>query len=182
MNKKALLFSFALLFLLAANLHLCCRVSVGGEWDSELYSLPALHRGEQAARAAAEEICRPAARLPQLRERLTLSFRPPRGDSARLSALILRRVPGVSPLYRVGSEGRRLGAVADREKLEERLRAALYSSMPATAVRGSFSPAVEITPVYGRSGSAMSPSEMALVVSGAVSAFYTDRDGNQVLG
>lgn len=182
MNKKAILFSAALFFLLAVNLHLCCRVSVGGEWDSELYPLSAVQRGEQAAQETAEEICRHTARLPKLQERLTLSFRPPQGDSRRLSALILDKVPGVSPLYRVEAAGRRLGVVSEREKLQERLRAALYSAMPETAARASFSSEVEITPVYGRSGSAMSPSDMALVVSGAVPAIFTDREGNQVLG
>ena len=182
MNKKALSVFLALAFLLSANLHLCCRVGVGGEWDGELYSLSALHRGERAAFETAEEICSHTARLPKLQERLTLSLRPPRGDAARLSALILSKVPGVSPLYRVAADSRRLGVVADSDKLQERLRAALYSGMPSAAVRGSFSPAVEITPVYGRSGSAVSPSDMALIVSGAVSAFYTDRDGNRVAG
>ena len=182
MNKRALLLSLALLFLLAANLNLCCRVSVDGEWDDALYSLSAVRRGERAALETSEEICVHNARLPKLRQKLVLSFRPPDGESRRLSARILAKVPGVSRLYAVGAEGERYGVVADREKLEERLRAVLYSSMPATARRAAFASAVEIRPVYARSGSAMSPQDMALVVSEAVPAIYTDRDGAVVSG
>lgn len=182
MNKKILILSFALLFLLAVNLHLGCRVCIGGEWDSALYTLSEARRGERAAFESAEEICRHNARLPKLKEKLILSFRPPEGESRRLSALILEKVPGVSPLYRVESEGRRLGVVADRERLEERLRAALYTAMPETAARASFASAVEITPVYSRSGSEMSVSDMAMVVSGAVPAIFTDREGIRIQG
>ena len=182
MNRQALLLPLALLLLLCANLHLCCRVCIGGVWDSELYSLSSLLRAKHAAHETAEEICPHNARLPGIRERLVLSLQAPRGDSRRLSALILDRTPGVSPLYAVSAEGRSLGVVADRDKLEERLRAMLYALMPEGAARASFSPAVEITPVYSRSGRAMSPTDMALAVSGAVNALYFDRDGLPVQG
>ena len=162
MNRQALLLPLALLLLLCANLHLCCRVCIGGVWDSELYSLSSLLRAKHAAHETAEEICPHNARLPGIRERLVLSLQAPRGDSRRLSALILE--------------------VADRDKLEERLRAMLYALMPEGAARASFSPAVEITPVYSRSGRAMSPTDMALAVSGAVNALYFDRDGLPVQG
>ena len=46
----------------------------------------------------------------------------------------------------------------------------------------SYADAVEITPVYGRSGSAMSPSDMAMVVSELVPAVFTDREGNRIMG
>ena len=120
--------------------------------------------------------------MPKLEQRLTLSFRPPDGGSADLSARILARVPGVSGLYAVSAEGRYFGTVADADRLEERLRAALYTSMPAGASRGRYADAVEITPVYGRSGSAMSPSDMAMVVSELVPAVFTDWDGNRIMG
>ncbi len=182
MKRLPLLLALALLFFLAANLNLCCRVGVEGEWSQTRYSLADARRGELAAREAAEEICPRGARLPQLEQRLTLSFLPPDGSARDLSARILAQVRGVSQLYAVSAEGRSFGTVSDRGKLEERLRAALYSSMPAGATHGRYASSVEITPVYGRSGSAMSPSDMAMVVAQVVPAVFTDRDGERIMG
>ena len=154
MFRRPLLLALALLFFLAANLHLCCRAGVDGEWTRTRYSLADARRGELAACAAAEEICPRGARMPKLEQRLALSFRPPDGGSADLSARILARVPGVSGLYAVS----------------------------AGASHGRYADAVEITPVYGRSGSTMSPSDMAMVVSELVPAVFTDREGNRIMG
>ena len=98
------------------------------------------------------------------------------------SARILARVRGVSQLCAVSAEGRFFGTVADADRLEEKLRAALYTSMPASAAHARYADDVEITPVYGRSGSAMSPSDMAMVVSELVPAVFTDREGNRIMG
>lgn len=182
MFRRPFLLALALLFFLAANLHLCCRAGVDGDWTRTRYSLADARRGELAACAAAEEICPRGARMPKLEQRLTLSFRPPDGGSADLSARILARVPCVSGLYAVSAEGRYFGTVADADRLEERLRAALYTSMPAGASHGRYADAVEITPVYGRSGSTMSPSDMAMVVSELVPAVFTDREENRIMG
>ncbi len=182
MYRRPLLLALALLFFLTANLHLCCRVGVDGEWTGTRYSLADARRGELAAREAAEEICPRGARLPRLEERLTLSFRPPDGAARELSARILARVSGVSRLYAVSAEGCRFGTVADSDRLEERLRAALYTAMPLGAVRARFSAAVEIVPVYGRCGSAMSPSDVATAVAQVVPAVFTDPEGNRIMG
>ena len=83
----------------------------------------------------------------------------------------------------IASKAREAGiTVADADRLEERLRAALYTSMPAGASHGRYADAVEITPVYGRSGSAMSPADMAMVVAQLVPAVFTDREGNRIMG
>ena len=182
MTRRSLLLLPALLFFLAANLNLCCRVAVDGEWTKARYSLADARRGELAARAAAEEICPRAAVLPRIEERLTLSFRPGNSGSRGLSARILARVSGVSALYAVRAEGERFGLVEDRERLEERLRAALYSSMPEGAVHARFAEAVELAPVYGRSGSASPPTELAKAVAQIVPAVFTDREGQRVMG
>ena len=174
--------ALALLFLLTANLHLSCRVGVDGEWTPTRYSLADARRGELAARETAEEICPRGARMPRLEEKIILSLRPPDGTARDLSALILEKVSGVSSLYAVSAEGFGFGTVADAERLEERLRAALYSAMPAGATHARFARGVEITPVYGRSGSAMSPSDMAFVVAQLVPAVFTDRDGRRIMG
>ena len=172
----------ALLFVLAANLNLCCRVGVDGDWTSTRYSLSDARRGELAAREVAEEICPGEARLPRLEQHLTLSVRPPDGGSRDLSARILEKAEGVSLLYAVEAEGRSFGTVAERDRLEERLRAALYSAMPAGATHARFDRGVEITPVYGRSGSEMSPADMAALVSQLVPAIFTDQRGEQIRG
>ena len=182
MNSRAFLFSLALLFFLAANLHLCCRVGVDGEWGQTRYSLADARRGELAAHAVAEEICPDAARMPQIKERLTLSFRPADGGSAALSARILARVDGVSGLYAVSSRGQSFGSVEDRDRLEERLRAALYTAMPAGATHARYAEGVEIRPVYGRTGSAAKPSDVAALVAQAVPAVFTDRSGKRIQG
>ena len=68
------LLPLALLLLLCAHLHLCCRVCIGGVWDSKRYSLSPLLRAKHAAHETAEEICPHNARLPGIRERLVLSL------------------------------------------------------------------------------------------------------------
>ena len=182
MKFRTLLFSLAMLFVLAANLNLCCRVGVNGAWDDTLYALGDARRSELAARATAEEILPRQPRWPEIEHRVVLSLRPPQGDSRCLSARILSQVPGVSSLYAVRVGERSFGVVADADKLEERLRSALYGSMPPAAARASYSVGIEISPVYGRSGSAMLPSDMALAVSGAVPAVFYDSEGNLIAG
>lgn len=182
LKSRALLISLALLFSLAANLNLVCRVGVNGNWDEAVYSLGDARRAEQAAAAAAEEILPRRARMPEIEHRVFLSLRPPLAGSRHLSARILAEVPGVSRFYAVRAAGRTFGVVADRDKLEERLRAALYVSMPRTAVRAEYDKGIELIPVYGRSGSAVSPSEMARAVSGVVPAVFLDADGKRIAG
>ena len=181
LKSRALLLSLALLFSLAANLNLVCRVGVNGNWDEAVYSLGDARRAEQAAAAAAEEILPRRARMPEIEHRVFLSLRPPLAGSRHLSARILAEVPGVSRFYAVRAAGRTFGVVADRDKLEERLRAALYVSMPRTAVRAEYDEGIEL-PVYGRSGSAVSPSEMARAVSCVVPAVFLDAEGKRIAG
>ncbi|MBQ7472953.1 MAG: hypothetical protein IJS79_01220 [Oscillospiraceae bacterium] len=180
LKSRAFLFSLALLFVFTANLNLCCRVGVNGKWDDAAYSLGDARRAELVAAAAAEEILPRRARMPEIEHCLFLSLRAPRGEIRHLSDRILSEVPGVSRLYAVHAGGRSFGVAADRDKLEERLRAALYSSMPGSAVRASFSEAIEIVPVYGRSGSALPCADIAQAVSGAVPALFLDREGNRI--
>ena len=182
MKSRALLISLALLFTLAANLNLVCRVGVNGNWDETIYSLGDARRAELAATAAAEEILPRRARMPELAYRVFLSFRPSTAGSRHLSARILAEVPGISRFYAVHAAGRSFGVVADRDRLEERLRAALYVSMPRTAVRAGYAEGIELIPVYGRSGSALSPSEMARAVSGVVPAVFLDTEGKRIAG
>ncbi len=181
-TRRFFLLLLALLFFFASELNLCCQVSVDGEWDGRRYSLADARRAELAARAAAEEICPRAARMPRIEQRCLLSFLPPDGESRDLSARILAQVSGVSPLYAVRAGEHSFGTVADRDRLEERLRAALYASMPAGAVRACYAEGIEILPVYGRSGSAMSVRDMAMLVSELVPALYTDRNGTEICG
>ena len=182
MKTRTLLISLAMLFVLAANLNLCCRVSVNGIQDEKLYAPGDVLRAERAARATAEEILPRSPRWPEIESCFVLSLRPPQGDARRLSARILAEAPGISSLYAVRVGERSFGVVADADRLAERLRSALYGAMPASASRGAYSEGIEILPVYGRSGSAMSASDMALAVSGAVSAVFYDSEGNRVAG
>ena len=182
LKSRALLFSLALLFVLAANLNLVCRVGVNGNWDDAVYSLGDALRAELAAAEAAEEILPRRARMPEIEHRIFLSFRPPLAGSRHLSTRILAEVPGISGLYAVRAAGRSFGVVADRDKLEERLRAALYVSMHLSAVRAGYVEGIELVPVYGRSGSAVSPSDMARAVSDVVPAVFLDKEGKRIAG
>ena len=182
MNKRMLLPALALLALLAANLHPCCRVRIDGEWDGALYPPAQLRRGLRAAAAAAAEILPGEETLPVLEARLVFSLRPPEGNSRRLSALLLSRTEGVASLCAVEAGGERFGLTEDREKTEERLRAALYRTMPAGATRAFFAEGIEFRPLYGREGSALAPGDIALAVSGAVPAVYTDGEGHRISG
>ena len=182
MKKRVIAMLAAALLLFAANINVCCRVFVDGYCDGELYTYSAADRAERAASAAAEEIVRGSAAMPAVTRRCVLSLRPPRGQTAVLSDEILSRVRGVEKLYAVRADRRYFGVVDDRDRLEERLRANLYSSMPSAAVRARYSAQIEIEPVYGRAGSGCDSGEMALLVSGAVSAMFTDGEGSAVIG
>ena len=180
MKSRPFLFALALLFILAANLNLGCRIRINGKTDDTVYSLGTVRQAEAAAAAAAEEILSRHARMPEISRHLVLSLRPCRGDSKQLSGRILAEVPGVSRLYAVRFGEESFGVVADRDRLEERLRAALYGSMPPSSVRACYSAGIEILPVYGRTGSESTPSDMALIVSGSVPAVFLDAEGEIV--
>lgn len=174
--------ALALLFMLAANLRLCYRVYVDGERCEGLYSRRAVSRGTEAARAAAEELLPGEAILPEIRKRPSLTLREPESSGAELCGAILSRTEGVARLYSVSAGGVCFGTVAEPEKLEEKLRASLYSRMPPTSGHARFAEPIELRPVFSRVGTDTPFREMAQLVSGAVPAIITDGEGHIIQG
>ena len=180
--KKALLLAAALLFAVCTNLQPCRAVWVDGVRSEKLYGAREIRLGEAAAEAAAEEIVRGEPALPRVRTAPALSFRAPDGTAGELCDLILSHTEGVTRLYSVRAGELCFGTVEDAEKLEEKLRASLYSRMPPTSGRARYSEPIELIPVYGLSGSDTPYRDMAQLVAGAVPAVFTDSDGHIVQG
>lgn len=177
MWKKGALICLSLLLLAASNLHLCCRVSVGGRELEGVYSLQAVDRAMTLAANTAEEILAGPAVIPEAERRYTLSFLPPDGDEAALTDAALRAVTGVRVLDAAYVNGTRLGAVEDGEELSRRLERFITGQQPMAAVSGSISGRLEIRKEYGRSGSAVNYDDMLLLVTGMAPVIYLDADG-----
>ena len=173
--KKAIWLILALLLAAAANLHLCARLSAGGETAEGLFSLAAAGRGLLAAEAAASELTE--ARPPGLRLRLALSPAPPSEDAGRVSDLLLRHTDGVVLREGCSAGGWYLGCTAEGEELREGLRRYIFGTRPPGALSGRFSGQVEIAPVYTRSGRESTPEDLCMLVTGMIPVIYTDPSG-----
>ncbi len=177
MRKKAALICLSLLLLVAANAHLCCRVSVGGEELEGVYSLQAADRALTLAANAAEEILAAPAVMPQTERRYVLTFLPPDGDESALADAALRAVTGVKLMDVAYVNGTRLGAVEDGDELFRRLEGFIKGQQPTAAVSGNISGRLEIKKAYGRSESAVNYDDMLLLITGMAPVIYLDANG-----
>lgn len=173
--KKAVCLILALLFAAAANLHLCARLSVGGETAGELFSPLAVVRGVRAADAAAAELTQ--ARPPGLKLWPALSLRPPSESAAAVSDLLLRHTEGVAVRTGCRVDGQYIGCTADGEALAEALRRYIFGTRPPGALSGHFDGTVELAPVYTRPGRETSPADLCMLVTGLLPVIYTDPTG-----
>lgn len=178
--KKAICMILALLMTAAAQLHLCARVSVGGEALPYLFSLSAVARGAAAARAAADEIRTDGDGPPGMTVRFGLSARPPTGDAAPLSDRLLRAAGGVVLRDGVCVNGLYIGCVADGEKLREALRVQLYGNRPPGAVSGRYTEQIELRPLYTRPDREISTEDACMLVTGLSPVIYMDEEGKVV--
>lgn len=161
----------------AANLRLCCEVSVDGRTLDGLYAPVELAAGRRAALLAAEEILRENAVLPRLETRYTLSLsRPPR-QTARLSDALLRATEGVAANQGVYLDAERMGAVESAAQLRSRLGRFIKNQLPTWAVSGAVSGRLSFSTEYGRAGSETDYDDMVLLICGAAPVFYSDGDG-----
>jgi len=177
MYKKAVWAALALVFMLAANLNLCCRVSVNGRMLEGLYSPAQLKRCEEAAAAAAEEILPGHAVGPLIERHYCLSFIPARGGLRPVTDLLLRSYTGVKSEDGVYVNGIFLGVVEDGELLKEKLRGFIENQMPNRAVFGNISGKMEIREVYTRSNRRTNDEDMLLLISGVAPVIYLDAEG-----
>lgn len=178
MGKKLFLLLAALLLAVGSHLRLCCDCTVA---DTQLIlgcTPAAAGRAQAAARAAAEELCRGEAQLPEARRRLRLTLRRPTQTAQELSDALLRAAPGVEVCDGVYADGRRLGCVEDGVLFSARLRRYIFNTTPTWAVGGLLSTPVELRREYCRAGKALSADDMVLMVTGAVPVFYYDLSGN----
>ena len=162
--KKAIWLILALLLAAAANLHLCARLSAGGETAEDLFSLAAAGRGLLAAASG-------------LRLRLALSPAPPSEDVGRVSDLLLRHTDGVVLREGCSAGGWYLGCTAEGEELREGLRRYIFGTRPPGALSGHFDGELSFAPVYTRPGRESTPEDLCLLVTGMLPVVYTDPSG-----
>ena len=177
MWKKFLLSALALLFVAAANTHLCCSLWVDGQALPGTYRLTDRDQARTAAAAAAEEIVSGPAQQPRLRQRYHLRLRPASGTVPELSAALLDATPGVERSEGVYVSGVYLGSVADREELFGSLRQFITGQLPTWAETGYLSQELVTRPQYGRAGSQTPVEDMVLLVSGMAPVLYSDGQG-----
>ena len=174
----SLLLAFAAL--LCVHLHPQYRVTVEGSRLPGTYSPAALRECLRAAEAAAEEILRYDAKMPETERRLCLRFRPAADENDALTAALLCSVSGVVKADSVYVNGIRLGTVTDGQQLCERLRDSILGQMPTRAVSGNISGRLELRRVYTRADSNTSDEDMVLLITGMAPVIYLDGSGKLV--
>ena len=181
MTRKNLgLLALALLMLLAAHLHLYCRVTVAGERLEGLYEPAELKRAQQIAAETAEELLPGTTPPPACRRAWRLSLRPADGDVTQLTDALIRACPGIVLADGVFVNGVRLGTVENGQLLCERLRNDILNQMPNAAVFGNISGELRIRPVYSRAGHETNYEDMILLISGMAPVIYVDQTGKLV--
>lgn len=177
MRKKLVCTALALAFMLAANLNVCCRVSINGRELEGLYSPAQLKRCEKAAAAAAEEILPGHAVGPLIERKYSLSFVPARGGLRGVTDSLLCSYTGVKSEDGVFVNGVFLGVVEDGAVLREKLKGFIENQMPNRAVFGNISGKLEIREVYTRANRRTNDEDMLLLISGAAPVIYLDSEG-----
>ena len=177
MRKKAVAAVLALALTAAANLNVCCRVSINGRELEGLYSPAQLKRCEEAAAAAAEEILPGHAVAPLIEREYCLSFIPARGGLRGVTDTLLCAYTGVRSEDGVFVNGVFLGVVEDGALLREKLRGFIENQMPNRAVFGNISGKLEIREVYTRANRRTNDEDMLLLISGAAPVIYIDSEG-----
>lgn len=180
MWKKGFMLGFALLLLVAANMHLSCRVSVNGVELPGKYSLQTVERAVTTASRAAEEIMPGLIEMPEIRRTYSLQLCPAEGDEPALAEAALRAVSGVKIADVAYVNGTRLGIVEDGSELAERLNGFITGQQPNAAVSGSISGRLEIHRLYSRAGQAVNYDDMLLLITGMAPVIYVDENGKLV--
>ena len=177
MWKKLILLTAALCLFVASNLTLCCRAELDGTMLEGFYSPETLQCAEEAARSAAEEICRGEAHLPGIRRHYTLRLNPALGKAAEVSDALLLSAPEIISGVNVYVKGVRLGRIESAPALNERLERFILGQKPSWAVSGTIPDPVLIKQEYTRTGALTTLDDMALLVSGMSPVMYFDDKG-----
>lgn len=182
MKRRLLALAAALTGLLAANLHVACAVSFGGEALAGRYSPAAVRRGLAAAEAAVGEILPGEGEAAAPALRCALSLRPAAGESRRVADAALRATPGVAVLDGVYLDHALLGAVENGARFAGRVQAWLFDSMPWRAYDAGFVEPFELRPVYTRADAASQPAALLEMLAQTAQVWYVDAEGRDVPG
>lgn len=179
MRWKVFLLVSALLLMVAANLNVCCSVSVNGVELPGSYTPGCAGECLYISALAAEEICEGAAVMPEVTTSSYLSLRRAGNDRQELTDRILQETNGVSLLKSVYVKGRRLGNVNAGCDIRALLNENIVSQQPNSAEYGVYSGEILIGQCYGRSDSETDSADMILLVSGMAPVMYYDGDGER---
>lgn len=179
MKGKAFLLTLALLLVGAANLKVCCTVSVNGVELPGSYTPGCTGDCMSISARAAEEICEDAAILPEVTASTYLSLRGASNNRQELIDRILRETDGVSLLKAVYVKGQRLGSVNAECDIRAMLSENIVSQQPSAADYGIYSGEILIEQCYGRSNSETDSADMVLLVSGMAPVMYFDGNGEK---
>ncbi len=177
MFRKVIGAALVLLLLPAVHLHPAYRVRVEGMPLPGLYSAAQLRQGQEAARAAAEELLPGPASLPKPSRSLRLCFSHGSGSPALLSDALLLATEGVALEAGVSVNGIFLGTAADGSALLEQLRETIRRDMPEGAAVGNLGGQLRIRPVYTRPGHELGNWDLILRITDLAPVFYLDREG-----
>ncbi|MBO5556886.1 MAG: hypothetical protein J5927_06845 [Oscillospiraceae bacterium] len=177
MRRRWLFLPLALFLLVASHVQLSYRVTVDGEPLEGCYSPAQLRQCRELAAQGAAELLADPGPGPELRRQAQLSFSGADGDTTRLSRALLLGYPELCLADGVFVNGVQLGTVADGAVLYDRLRQAIGSQMPSTAVSGNISGRLQIRKVYSRVGHETAYEDMILLITGVAPVLYVDSSG-----
>ena len=179
MQRSFLMYIPALVLMAAANLNVCCDISVNGSELSGSYSPACANECMRVSALAAEEICVGRAEMPELKMHTHLTLIPPENNRQEFTDSVLRETEGITLLKSVFVKGKRLGSVSAECDIRELLRQNIVSQQPNSAVYGIYSGEIIIEQCYGRTSSEADSSDMVLLVSGMAPVMYYDSGGER---
>ena len=176
--KKFAVLLISFLFFLSVHLNVSWKLCVNDVNLPGRYSSGQIKECSRISALAAEEISPEAEKMPILRKRLYLSFKPQQADSRLLNDYLLLYSSGVELKEGVYVNGSLLGTVESGSVLCESLRSYIENQMPHAAVFGSISGKLQLRPVFTSPGHCTNYDDMVLLISGMAPVFYVDKDGH----
>lgn len=177
LRRKLLACLVALLALCAAYVRPAYTVSVGGIELPGKWSRGDIDAAVRSAQAAAEEISRGDAALPELETRLTVNLSSSSGNSSELTLALLAGASGVEQAWDVLVDGVAVGRTDDRTALDEILMAAIAEVAPADSTRTGFDSEITLKEVYVPTGRHTDLMELSSRIRSLVRVSYVTSDG-----
>lgn len=175
--KKLCLSGVSVIMLLAASLNPVYSVTISGKTLDGLWSSNAASAAIDTATAAAIEISRGSAALPEYELSLRLSFSSPDGDATELARCLLDECEGVQNAWRVILDGESIGIVSDPSVLMESIEIAIASGARTDAVYAALDREIELEEIYTNSGSETDIMELMQYIRSATQVISVTADG-----